>query len=110
VPPRPDYRDAEAPCVRIAGLKAGDMLSQPVWVEAMVEGLHPRWPVKRVEFYLDGKPYSYRRQASLLGGQVWWDPHGIGPGKHVLRVAAFDVRGPRTETYNIEEIPFEVAE
>ncbi|MBI4875919.1 MAG: hypothetical protein HY822_14885 [Acidobacteria bacterium] len=51
---------------------------------------------------LDGKPYSYRRNAPyLLGGQEWWDPKQLA--------AAYDMRGPRfTETCSILEVPFVV--
>jgi len=111
VPARPDYTDEEAPLVRVIGLAPGQVLAKPAWIEAVVQDRHARWPVKRVEFFIDGKPYSYRRNAPyLLGGQEWWDPRQAGPGRHVLRVAAYDMRGPRfTETCAILEIPFEVA-
>lgn len=109
-PPRPDYSAADAPEIEMFGLKAGDVVSEPSWIEAIVKDRHTRWPIKRVEFFIDGKPYSYRRNAPyLLNGQEWWDMLGVVPGRHVLRVAAFDMRGPRfTEICSILEIPFEV--
>src|ERR1035441_4366491 len=59
--------------------------------EAIVKDRHPRWPIKRVEFYIDGAPYSYRRSAPfLLNNQEWWDMVDVAPGKHVLRVVAYD--------------------
>ncbi len=111
IPARPDYADGESPIVKVIGLAAGQSLSGPAWIEAIVEDRHARWPIKRVEFFLDGEPYSYRRNAPfLLGGQEWWDSKSIAPGKHVLRVVAYDMRGPRfTEACAIEEIPFEIA-
>jgi hypothetical protein len=109
-PPRPDHTDPETPVVRLIGLKPGQTLEGPAWIEAVVEDRHPRWPIKRVEFFMDGKPYSYRRNAPYyLGGREWWDPSDLAPGNHVLRVAAFDMRGPRfTETCTIFEVPFVV--
>jgi hypothetical protein len=62
-----------------------------------------------VEFYLDGKPYNYLRNAPyFLGGREWWSPPtSLSVGKHVLRVAAFDMRGPRySESCTILEVPF----
>ncbi len=108
VPPRPDYRDDEASRIKLIGLEPGQVLRDRAWIEAVVEDRHPRWPIKRVEFYIDGKPYSYRRNAPfLLGGQEWWNPAELAPSPHTLRVAAFDMRGPRfTETCTILEVPF----
>ena len=110
LPPMPAYNDPEAPRIRVIGLEAGQVLKDRAWIEAVVEDRHPRWPIKRVEFYIDGAPHSYRRGAPyLLGGQEWWNPAELAPGPHVLRVAAFDMRGPRfTETASILEIPFRV--
>src|ERR1039458_4267174 len=73
------------------GANAADVCRKP-----LVGDRHPRWPIKRVEFYLDDEPYSYRRNAPwLLGNSEWWSPARLTPGQHVLRVAAFDMRGPR---------------
>ncbi|MBI1897791.1 MAG: Ig-like domain-containing protein [Acidobacteria bacterium] len=67
----------------------------------MVADRHPRWPIKRVEFFLDGEPYNYRRSAA------WWDPARLAPGEQVLRVTGFEMRGPRfTEVCTILEVPF----
>jgi hypothetical protein len=110
VPERPSYDDPEAPVIRLMGLAAGQALREPAWIEAIVEDRHARWPVKRVEFFLDGAPYSWRRNAPfLLGGQEWWNPRALAPGRHLLRVVAYDMRGPRfTETCAILEVPFTV--
>jgi hypothetical protein len=109
-PPKPEYRDPETPVIRLMGLSAGQRVQEPVWIEVIVEDRHARWPIKRVEFFIDRVPYSYRRNAPyLLGGQEWWNPRGLSPGEHVLRVVAFDMRGPRfTEACSILEIPFVV--
>jgi hypothetical protein len=110
VPPRPSYQNPDAPKVTVIGLEPNQVVKQPIWVEAIPEDRHQRWPIKRVEFYIDGKPASYRRNAPFLLGNVeWWDPTGLAPGLHTLRVAAFDMRGPRfSETCTIVEIPFHV--
>ncbi|MCX6637838.1 MAG: hypothetical protein NT090_22510 [Acidobacteria bacterium] len=110
-PPRPRYDDAEAPLVKLVGLKPGQILRERAWIEAVVEDRHARWPIKRVEFFIDGKPYSYRRNAPfMLGGVEWWNPAALAPGKHVLRVVAYDMRGPRfTETCAILDVPFAIA-
>ncbi|MBC8164380.1 MAG: Ig-like domain-containing protein [Bryobacteraceae bacterium] len=110
-PARPNYNNPEAPRVRIFGLDNGQTVSEPLWVEAIAEDRHPRWPIKRVEFYVDGKPYSYRNRAPYLMGNVeFWDPRQLAPGEHTLRVVAFDMRGPRfSETASIEELRFRVA-
>jgi hypothetical protein len=110
IPTRPDYVSDETPVIEVFGLKPNDVVKEPVWVEAIVTDRHPRWPIKRVEFFIDGKPYSYRRNAPyMLNNQEWWDPVKVPAGKHVLRVVAYDMRGPRyTETCSIVEIPFVV--
>jgi len=109
-PPRPAYSNPEAPKVKVFGLEPNQLVKQPIWVEAIPEDQHPRWPIKRVEFYMDGKPLNYRRQAPyLLGNVEWWDPSALHVGPHTLRVAVFDMRGPRfSETCTIVEIPFRV--
>jgi hypothetical protein len=108
-PPRPEgYSNMEAPRINVIGLGAGQVVDEALWIEAIVEDRHSRWPIKRVEFYLDGKPYHYRRNAPfLLGSDEWWDPRDLAPGAHVLRVVAYDMRGPRfSETAAIVEIEF----
>jgi hypothetical protein len=108
VPERPKVADAEYPVIKVFGLEPGQVLTKPSWIEAIVQDRHPRWPIQRVEFFIDGKPFSYRRNAPfMLGNREWWDPHELSPGPHTLRVVAYDLRGPRfTETCAIEEIPF----
>jgi hypothetical protein len=111
VPERPKYDSDEAPVIHLMGLEPGQVVKEPIWVEAQVEDRHPRWPIKRVEFFIDGKPYSYRRNAPfILGDWEWWDPSELADGKHVLRVVAYDMRGPRfSEDCTILEVPFVVA-
>ncbi len=110
VPERPAVNDPEYPLVTVFGLKPGQVLTKPSWIEAIVQDRHSRWPIQRVEFFIDGKPFSYKRTAPfMLGNREWWDPRELTPGAHTLRVVAYDLRGPRfTETCAIEEIPFTV--
>jgi hypothetical protein len=110
IPARPEYSALEAPEIELFGLEPNQVLKEPAWIEAIVKDRHPRWPIKRVEFYIDGAPYSYRRSAPfLLNNQEWWDMVDVAPGKHVLRVVAYDQQGPRfTEICSILEVPFVV--
>jgi hypothetical protein len=109
-PARPNYQDATLPKINVLGLKPGQVLKGSNWIEAIVTDNDPRWPIKRVEFFIDNKPYSYRLSAPyFLGGQEWWDALDVSPGPHTLRVVAYDMRGPRfTELCSMLEIPFSV--
>ena len=109
-PERPTYEDRTLPTIKVFGLEPGQVLKGRSWVEAIVTDNDPRWPIKRVEFFIDDKPYSYRTNAPFyLGGQEWWDALDVTPGPHTLRVVAYDMRGPRfTELCSILEIPFSV--
>ena len=109
-PPRPHYEADDSPVIHVIGLTAGQVVKERIWVEAVVEDRHPRWPIKRVEFYLDDKPYSYSRNAPWQpGNSAWWNPARLAPGQHVLRIAAFDRRGPSfAESASFVEIPFVV--
>ncbi len=51
-----------------------------------------------------------RRNAPfLLNNQEWWDMVDVPAGKHVLRVIAYDQRGPRfTEIASIIEVPLTI--
>jgi hypothetical protein len=109
-PPKPDYQSSETPEIEVFGLKPGQALKDKAWIEAIVRDRHPRWPIKRVEFFLDAKPYSYRLSAPYwLNGQEWWDLVGVPAGRHVLRVVAYDMRGPRfAEACSMVEVPFSI--
>ncbi len=110
IPARPVYQSDESPLVKVIGVSDGQVLKDPVWIEAIVEDRHARWPLKRVEFFLDGAPYSYRQRAPFLLGNVeFWNPQSLKAGDHVLRIVAFDMRGPRfSETAGMVEIHFRV--
>jgi hypothetical protein len=109
-PAQPKYADSSLPGITVFGLKPGQALSGRNWIEAIVTDHEPRWPIKRVEFFIDDKAYSYRLNAPYyLGGQEWWDALDVSAGPHTLRVVAYDMRGPRfTETCSILEIPFSI--
>lgn len=109
-PPRPDYTDSTSPLVNIVGLEPGQVLKEPGRIEAVITDRDPRWPIKRVEFFIDNNPYSYQLMAPyLLNNQSLWDMLDVTGGKHVLRVVAYDRRGPAfSETCSILEIPFEI--
>jgi hypothetical protein len=110
IPPKPEYAAADTPEIELFGLKPGQVLKGRVWIEAIVHDRHPRWPIKRVEFFIDGAPYSYRRNAPfLVNNQEWWDLVDVPAGPHVLRVVAYDQRGPRfTELCSMLEVSFTV--
>ncbi len=87
MPGRPEYESDEAPFIQLMGIEPGQVVEEPIWVASVVEDRHPRWPIKRVELFIDGKPHSYRRNAPyVLGSWKWWDPSELSPGQHVLAV------------------------
>jgi hypothetical protein len=63
-----------------------------------------------VEFFIDGRPFSYTSDAPFrLGGRESGAGYlaSFGAGKHVLRVVAYDRRGPSfSESCSILEVPF----
>ena len=110
VPSMPTYQSDELPVIKVVGLTPGQVLNSAGQIEVIVEDRHARWPIKRVEFYIDGRPFSYTNIAPFrLGGRGFMSPSlaAFGPGKHTLRVVAYDRRGPLfTETCSILEVPF----
>jgi len=109
-PPRPVDADATSPVIHTAGLAAGQTLKQPTRIEAVIADRDSRWPIKRVEFFIDNKPYSYELKAPyVLNGQEQWDMRDVTAGKHELRVVAYDQRGPAfSEVCSILDIPFAI--
>lgn len=95
-PPKPNDADPLLPSIRLIGLKDGDTIRPGALIEAVVEDHEPRWPISRVEFFIDGTPYSSTRLAPfyLGGGQRAWDLADVTPGVHELWVVAYDARGP----------------
>jgi hypothetical protein len=109
-PPKPAASDPFLPTVRLIGLSDGDTIRPGARIEAVVEDHEPRWPIRRVEFFLDGVPYSYVRLAPFyLGGQGGWDLADVTPGLHTLWVLAYDPRGADfTEVCSMIELHFAV--
>ena len=107
-PPRPEYTDDSLPLINIKGLKPDQVLSEPSRIEAVITDRDPRWPIKRVEFFIDNQPYNYQPTAPyLLGGENMWHMREVRTGAHVLRVVAYDRRGPAfSETCSLVDIPF----
>jgi hypothetical protein len=113
IPPRPKYEADDTPVIRLIGLSPGQVLrGGAARIEAVVEDRHPRWPINRVEFFIDGKPFSYTRNAPFMmsgQGSLGDRFEMLAPGEHVLRVAAYDRRGPSfSESCGILEVPFVV--
>ena len=79
-------------------------------MEAVVADHEPRWPIARVEFFIDGVPYSYTRLAPFyLGGHSRWDMADVSPGQHTLWVVAYDQRGPAfTQICSMIQLTFTV--
>lgn len=114
IPPAPKYESDDVPAIKLVGLTPGQVLNTGGrgGVEVIVQDRHPRWPINRVEFFIDGRPFSYTRNAPFrLGGRGMSGLSfaSFAPGKHVLRVVAYDRRGPSfTESCSILEVPFEL--
>jgi peptidoglycan hydrolase-like protein with peptidoglycan-binding domain len=109
-PAKPASSDPLLPTIRLVGMKDGDTIKPGARVEAVIEDHEPRWPIRRVEFFLDGVPYSYVRLAPFyLGGQRGWDLADVPTGHHTLWVVAYDPRGPDfTEVCSLIELQFTV--
>ncbi len=112
IPPMPKYDSDDAPVIKLVGLTPGAVLGSGAraLVEVIAEDRHPRWPISRVEFYIDGRPYSYTRIAPFrVGGRgmAGLSLASFGPGRHTLRVVTYDRRGPAfSESCSILEVPF----
>lgn len=75
-------------------------------IEAEVTPKDPAWRVKRVEFFLDGKPYNYTSQSPYrVGDPLPWR-NKIADGKHMLEVVSYIRRGPAfSEVSSRIEVP-----
>ena len=112
IPPRPKYDSDDVPAIQLVGFTPGQVLNLRGrgQLEVIAQDRHPRWPINRVEFFIDGRPFSYTRIAPFrLGGRgmAGLSLASFGPGKHTLRVVAYDRRGPSfSESCSILEVPF----
>ena len=102
--------DPLLPTIHLIGLNDGDTIRAGAHIEAVVEDHEPRGPSRRVEFFVDGVPYSYVRLAPFyLGGQRGWDLADVSRGPHTLWVVAYDPRGVDfTEVCSMIELHFTV--
>src|SRR5260370_40588416 len=57
-PARPEYHTDDTPEIEVFGLKPDQVLKQPAWIEAILKDRHLLWPIKRVEFFIEGNPSS----------------------------------------------------
>jgi hypothetical protein len=105
-PPRPFHDDPTSPSIKLIGLSEGQVLRQDARIEALVTDRDPRWPIRRVEFFIDGKPYSYSESGPyLLGNREPASIKDLAAGKHTLLVVAYDELGPKfTEICSILEV------
>ena len=109
-PPRAIDSDADVPSIHVEGLTPGETLKEPSAIEARISALDPRWPVKRVEFFVDRMPYSYSlSKPYILESQKLWHSNKMSAGDHTLRIVAYLRRGPAfAETCSMLEVPFVV--
>jgi hypothetical protein len=109
-PQKPVDKSPLLPSIRLIGLHDGETIAPGTRIEAVVADHEPRWPIRQVEFFVDGVPCRYTRRAPFyLGGQRGWNLADIPPGKHTLWVVAYDARGPAfTETCSMIEVGFVV--
>ena len=109
-PPLPIDNDATLPRIHIKGLKQGQAIRGPFTIEAKITSSSQHWPIKRVEFFIDRKPYSYSlNKPYLLDTQELWHSHRLPAGEHILRIAAYSRRGPAfAETCSLLEVRFVV--
>jgi len=109
-PPLPIDNDATLPRIHIKGLKQGQAIRGPFTIEAKITSSSQHWPIKRVEFFIDRKPYSYSlNEPYILDTQELWHSHRMPAGEHILRIAAYSRRGPAfAETCSLLEVRFVV--
>ncbi len=117
IPPMPKYNSNETPVIKLLNFTPGQVLNAAAaaQLEVIVQNRQPRWPIDRVEFYVDGMPFGYSKYAPfrLLKSRTPWAANrflaSLASGKHILRVVAYDRRGPRfAESGSILDVPFEL--
>lgn len=106
-PPQPPNVANPPATIKVTGVASGTTVNGVSAVRAEATPRNPQWPVKRIEFFIDDRPYRYCRAPSCDLGDTtqWWKK--FGEGKHTLRVVAYVRRGPAfSELAAIAEIPF----
>jgi hypothetical protein len=62
----------------------------------VVTGGNPHWPIKRVEFFVDARPYIYTENSPyLLNVSGDQDTEPLPAGRHLLRVVVYNKVGPK---------------
>jgi hypothetical protein len=110
LPPRPAVLEERVPLLTLSGLQAGATLKRGSLVQVVSSDTDGLARISRVEFFVDGKPYSYALASPFrLGNSDNWDMHGIEGGRHVLRIVTYERGGPAfTEICSMQEISFNV--
>lgn len=107
VPPRPANIDVDIATIKVQGLEKGAADRDISAVRAQIIARDSKWPVKRIEFFVDDKPYSFCSAASCQVGRPMPWATNLREGKHALRVVAYIRRGPAfSETAEMKETPF----
>ncbi len=107
VPPLPATAKDRSAVIKVFGLTKGATVPGIAAIRAEVTPRNPKWPVKRIEFFVDDEPYSDCKAASCrIGEPLPWRSK-LRDGKHTLRIVAYLRRGPAfSETAAMTEIPF----
>ncbi|HEV2135299.1 MAG TPA: hypothetical protein VGR47_13775 [Terracidiphilus sp.] len=106
-PAMPDWSKNSPAATRLSGVAPEQQVEKLAGIEAEVTSADPAWRVNRVEFFLDGKPYSYTTSPPYRMGKPmpWWN--SVAAGRHLLEVVSYIRRGPAfSETSARNEIPF----
>lgn len=106
-PAMPDWSKNSPAAIELSGVAPEQQVKTLTGIEAEVTPADPAWRVKRVEFFLDGKPYSYATSPPYRVSEPmpWWKK--VAAGRHVLEVVSYIRRGPAfTEVSARTEIPF----
>jgi hypothetical protein len=91
VPPWPAVLKERIPLLRLSGLQAGATLKRGSLVQVVSSDPDRLARISRVEFFVDGKPYSYALASPFrLGNSDNWDMHGIEGGRHLLRIVIYE--------------------
>jgi len=107
VPPQPAISRDRPAVIKVLGLTRGATVHGIDAIRADATPRNPKWPVKRIEFFVDNKPYSYCRAATCRVGEPLPWRRKLQDGKHTLRIVAYLRRGPAfSETAATTEIPF----
>lgn len=104
-PPRPSVPQQPA-TIELTGLTKGGRVRDLAGLGVHIVSRDPKWPVKRVEFFVDDIPYSYCQAAKCSVGTPfpWRGP--VSQGKHTLRVVSYIRRGPAfSELAAMVEVP-----